>query len=140
MEGPRHVIERNTGSASTQTEVTPHGWRATARTLLAERLGFKSEVIEHLLAHKVSDSLGAAYNRTQFLDERTRMLQTWAADLVQTKPEEPAEGRGETKMKVQHPWRGRIRDDLGEILAGITACRDSSNRNGGRFSKCNCSN
>ena len=59
-------------------QVTAHGFRATARTLLAERLGFRAEVIEHQLAHAVPDSLGRAYNRSRFMEERRRMLQSWA--------------------------------------------------------------
>lgn len=59
-------------------EVTAHGFRATARTILAERLGVSVPVIEAQLAHSVRDALGTAYNRTQFLDERKAMLQTWA--------------------------------------------------------------
>jgi integrase len=62
----------------TQNELTAHGWRAVARTLLHEKLGFAPEVIEHQLAHKVPDNLGRAYNRTKFLDERKRMMQAWA--------------------------------------------------------------
>lgn len=61
-----------------QGEVTAHGWRATARTLLDEQLGFRPEVIEHQLAHTVRDPLGRAYNRTTYLDERRRMMQAWA--------------------------------------------------------------
>ncbi|MEK9803182.1 MAG: tyrosine-type recombinase/integrase, partial [Curvibacter sp.] len=57
---------------------TPHGFRATARTLLDERLGVRVEVIEAQLAHNVPDSLGRAYNRTTFVDERRRMMQQWA--------------------------------------------------------------
>jgi hypothetical protein len=49
-----------------------------ARTLLAERLGVDEAVIEAQLAHAVRDSLGRAYNRTTFLDQRRAMLQTWA--------------------------------------------------------------
>jgi integrase len=59
-------------------EVTGHGFRATARTMLAERLGAEAEVIEAQLAHSVKDSLGRAYNRTEFLQQRRKMLQTWA--------------------------------------------------------------
>jgi integrase len=59
-------------------EVTGHGFRATARTLLAERLGVDEAVIEAQLAHSVRDALGRAYNRTEFLEQRRRMLQTWA--------------------------------------------------------------
>jgi len=62
----------------TRTELTGHGWRATARTLLHERLGFAPDVIEHQLAHRVPDALGRAYNRTRFLDERREMMQRWA--------------------------------------------------------------
>lgn len=65
----------------TRTELTGHGWRAVARTLLHERLGFAAEVIEHQLAHAVPDALGRAYNRTKFIDERRRMMQTWADHL-----------------------------------------------------------
>lgn len=59
-------------------EMTGHGFRAMARTLLAERLNVDEAVIEAQLAHAVKDSLGRAYNRTEFLDQRRRMLQTWA--------------------------------------------------------------
>ncbi|MFT3960517.1 tyrosine-type recombinase/integrase [Propionivibrio sp.] len=70
---------------STQKEITPHGFRAMARTLLHEELGFAPEVIEHQLAHKVPDALGAAYNRTKFLKERRAMMQLWADYLDKLK-------------------------------------------------------
>jgi integrase len=69
----------------TRTEVTIHGFRATARTLLHEVLGFKPEVIEHQLAHSVKDSLGMAYNRTSFLLERHEMMAAWADYLDRLK-------------------------------------------------------
>ncbi len=47
----------------TKKEITSHGFRAVARMLLRERLGFPPDVIEHRLAHKVPDRLGNAYNR-----------------------------------------------------------------------------
>lgn len=62
----------------TKNELTGHGFRAVARTLLHERLGFPPDVIEHQLAHKVPDRLGKAYNRTRFLDQRREMMQAWA--------------------------------------------------------------
>jgi len=58
--------------------VTGHGFRATARTLLDEVLGFRPDIIEHQLAHAVKDPNGRAYNRTTHLDERVRMMQEWA--------------------------------------------------------------
>ena len=62
----------------TKTELTGHGWRAAARTLLHERLGYDPHVIEHQLAHAVPDALGTSYNRTKFLKERRAMMQRWA--------------------------------------------------------------
>lgn len=62
----------------TKREITGHGFRAMARTILHEELHFKPEVIEHQLAHKVPDALGAAYNRTRFIKERREMMQKWA--------------------------------------------------------------
>lgn len=59
-------------------EMTGHGFRAMARTLLAERLGVDEAAIEAQLAHGVRDSLGRAYNRTTFLEQRRQMMQTWA--------------------------------------------------------------
>jgi integrase len=69
----------------TRDEQTGHGFRATARTLLAEQLGFDDNVIEAQLAHRVKDSLGRAYNRTQYLEQRRVMLQTWADYLDKLK-------------------------------------------------------
>ena len=64
-------------------EMSGHGFRATARTIRVERLGIASEVVEAQLAHAVGDALGRAYNRTQFLDQRRDMMQTWADYLDQ---------------------------------------------------------
>ena len=59
-------------------EATPHGFRATARTLMVEQLGIRTDLIEHQLAHAVRDATGEAYNRTRFLPERREMMQVWA--------------------------------------------------------------
>jgi integrase len=69
----------------TKKEITGHGFRAMARTILAEELHQKPEVIEHQLAHKVPDTLGTAYNRTKFLKERREMMQLWADYLDKLK-------------------------------------------------------
>jgi len=69
----------------TKTEITGHGFRAMARTILHEELHVKPEVIEHQLAHKVPDALGTAYNRTRFLKERRAMMQLWADYLDKLK-------------------------------------------------------
>lgn len=62
----------------TKTEITGHGFRAMARTILHEELSFDPHIIEHQLAHKVPDVLGAAYNRTKFIKQRKEMMQAWA--------------------------------------------------------------
>ena len=61
-----------------KTEMTVHGFRAIARTVLDEVLGFRPDYIEHQLAHAVRDPNGRAYNRTAHLKERHAMMQTWA--------------------------------------------------------------
>lgn len=58
--------------------MTMHGFRAMARTVLDEVLGFRPDYIEHQLAHAVRDPNGRAYNRTAHLAERRKMMQAWA--------------------------------------------------------------
>ncbi len=58
--------------------MTAHGFRAMARTILDEVLGFRPDFIEHQLAHAVRDANGRAYNRTSHLKERHKMMQSWA--------------------------------------------------------------
>ncbi|MDY0187585.1 MAG: integrase arm-type DNA-binding domain-containing protein [Syntrophus sp. (in: bacteria)] len=59
-------------------EMTGHGFRAMARTILDEVLQVRPDFIEHQLAHAVRDPNGRAYNRTAHLSERKKMMQTWA--------------------------------------------------------------
>lgn len=70
---------------NTQEEMTAHGFRAMARTILDEVLGFRPDFIEHQLAHAVRDPNGRAYNRTSHLAERRKMMQQWADYLDQIK-------------------------------------------------------
>lgn len=69
----------------TKTQITGHGFRAMARTILHERLNIDPYIIEHQLAHAVPDNLGGAYNRTKFLDQRKVMMQQWADYLYELK-------------------------------------------------------
>ena len=62
----------------TKTEQSIHGFRASARTLIEEELSVPYTIIEMQLSHSVRDTHGRAYNRTQFLIERTKMMQSWA--------------------------------------------------------------
>ena len=69
----------------TQTEITGHGFRAMARTMLHERLDMDPHYIEHQLSHAVPDALGTAYNRTKFISQRVEMMQIWADYLDELK-------------------------------------------------------
>lgn len=81
---PLRCMSENTVNASLRrmgfdkTEITGHGFRAIARTMLHEILQFTPDAIEAQLAHAVPDRLGRAYNRTTHLAERKKMMQQWA--------------------------------------------------------------
>ncbi len=63
----------------TNAEMTAHGFRATARTLMIERLpGISADVIEAQLAHGKSGPLGSAYDRAEFMEQRRKMMVEWA--------------------------------------------------------------
>ena len=62
----------------TKDEMSGHGFRAMARTVLDETLHIRPDYIEHQLAHAVRDPNGRAYNRTSHLAERKAMMQQWA--------------------------------------------------------------
>jgi integrase len=66
-------------------EMTGHGFRAMARTVLDEILGFRPDFIEHQLAHEVRDPNGRAYNRTAYLPQRREMMQAWSDYLDKLK-------------------------------------------------------
>ncbi|MCY4048919.1 MAG: integrase arm-type DNA-binding domain-containing protein [Hyphomicrobiales bacterium] len=70
------VAIRSMGYAKDQ--MTGHGFRAMAKTLLEEELEFNTKWIEMQLAHTVKDAHGRAYNRAKYLKQRTRMMQAWA--------------------------------------------------------------
>lgn len=59
-------------------KATGHGFRALAMTAIKEKLGYRHEVVDRQLAHAHRNSVDAAYDRAQFLDEREIMMQDWA--------------------------------------------------------------
>ncbi len=67
-----------------KSELTGHGFRAMASTLLHEQ-GWKSDVIERQLAHKERNAVKAAYNHAEHLPERRKMMQQWADYLDKLK-------------------------------------------------------
>lgn len=78
----------------TQEQITGHGFRATARTLVRELLGWDREVIERHLAHVSDEELGGSYDRATHLEQRRQMVQMWADlldDLAAGKAVHPAQ-------------------------------------------------
>jgi integrase len=65
-------------------EITPHGFRAMASTILNEN-GFMPDVIERQLAHVEKNKVRAAYNHAEYLDQRREMLQWWGNWLLELK-------------------------------------------------------
>lgn len=86
-------------------EVTGHGFRAIARAMLHERLGFSPDVSEAQVAHSVRDSLGRAYNRREFVEQRREMLQARADCLDQLRLGEVVARR--SKVKEAGPEHGQ---------------------------------
>lgn len=86
-ESTRYMSDNTVNSAlrtlgyDTKEQITGHGFRATARTLIRELLGWDREVIERHLAHVSDEELGGSYDRTTHFEQRRRMIQAWA-DLL----------------------------------------------------------
>ena len=62
-------------------KMTGHGFRALAMSSIKEQLNYRHEVIDRQLAHAQRDKTIAAYDRAEFINERTKMMQEWA-DLI----------------------------------------------------------
>lgn len=81
IRNPRKPMSENTLTFAIRKrlgfDATAHGFRATASTILNET-GFRSDVIERQLAHGERNKVRAAYNRSQYLQERREMMQWWA--------------------------------------------------------------
>lgn len=80
---PRDPMSNNTilfaiGRMGYKGRMTGHGFRALAMSAIKERLGYRHEVVDRQLAHVPGNKVDRAYDRAQFLDERTRMMQEWA--------------------------------------------------------------
>lgn len=74
------------GLGYSSDQMTAHGFRAMARTIIAENIAsIDPEVIEAQLAHGKSGPLGAAYDRAEFMEKRRKLMQTWADYLDQIK-------------------------------------------------------
>ena len=97
-------------------QMTGHGFRAMARTILDEVLGIRPDIIEHQLAHRVKDPLSRAYNRTKHLPERRLMMQSWADYLERIE----SSTTGRDSMPPPSPTTasgGSSGADLGDLAA-----------------------
>jgi len=72
------ILAAMRGMGISKDEMCGHGFRAMARTMLDEVLGYRPDLIEQQLAHQVRGPNGRAYNRTKHLAERRGMMQDWA--------------------------------------------------------------
>jgi len=79
-------------------DMTPHGFRAMARTIMVEHLNVHPDVIEAQLAHGKSGPLGAAYDRAEFVTQRRAMMNEWA-DYLDALRDRQAQGREEKRQK-----------------------------------------
>jgi integrase len=83
MRSEARVMSENTINAAlrrlgySKTEMTGHGFRTTASTILHEQ-GWPSDVVERQLAHVERNKVKGAYNRAEYLPERRRMMQSWS--------------------------------------------------------------
>jgi integrase len=91
---PRTPMSNNTvlfaiGRMGYKGRMTGHGFRALAMSAIKERLGYRHEVVDRQLAHLPGNKVDQAYDRAQFIEERTRMMQEWAdyLDAVAVKGE-----------------------------------------------------
>jgi len=94
-------------------EQTAHGLRATARTVLEERIGIPVEWIEHQLGHTIKDVNGTAYNRTTNIDPRTVMMQIWSDYLDELRTGEYVE---QNANKTRLYWQAKLKMSMIESL------------------------
>ena len=84
----------------TSEEMTAHGFRSVASTLLNEQ-GWNVDAIERQLAHGEKNSVRAAYNHARYLPERCTMMQSWADFIDQLRAAAPA-----SPGAAAHAWTG----------------------------------
>lgn len=83
IRSPKRPMSENTVLAAlrrlgySKAEMTGHGFRSMAATLLNEQ-GWNRDAIERQLAHAERNNVRAAYNYAEYLPERRKMMQHWA--------------------------------------------------------------
>jgi integrase len=117
LRGPLRPLSENTINAAlrclgyTSEEMTGHGFRAMASTLLNEQ-GWHPDLIELRLAHAERNKVRAAYNRAERLAERRTMMQAWSdyldglkagANTISTDNKDVTRRRGENRIWLKDP-------------------------------------
>ena len=83
LRGDSRPISNNTlraalrGMGFSNDDHTPHGYRHTISTML-NNMGYRERIIEAQLSHALKSQVEAAYNRSSYIEERTKMMQEWA--------------------------------------------------------------
>ena len=113
----------------TKEQITGHGFRATARTLIREYLGWDKDVIERHLAHVSDEELGGSYDRATFLAQRREMVQAWADLLDDLAANKNVEMRLEVVSPVRRPEPSlaRVASTPNAYLAGTLVQTAPSN-------------
>lgn len=109
-------------------EMTGHGFRAMARTVLDEVLHVRPDYIEHQLAHSVRDPNGRAYNRTAHLAERIKMMQMWADYLDGLKSGVNIHGTNIDSSTPEPRREGTASISLADMAAGPWLARDTQSK------------
>lgn len=127
-EKTRYMSDNTVNSAlrtlgyDTKEQITGHGFRATARTLIRELLGWDREVIERHLAHVSDEEMGGSYDRTTHFEQRRRMIQVWADlldDLEAGKPVLPVRDLRQFDSVPQQQMAGLVPIACTETGAGF---------------------
>ena len=94
-----------------RVEMTGHGFRAIARTLLVEKLKAQDTWVEQQLAHEVKDLNGRAYNRTTFIDDREKMMQIWSDYIDRLKVPGSIENSGRVSLDLIRRMKAEVAVD-----------------------------
>ena len=89
----------------TKTQHCAHGFRSTASTILNEEMHFNKDLIEAQLAHGDEDKVRGAYNRAEWLDLRSKMMQHWADKLDELRDAALAIADRRDHQKTDQPER-----------------------------------
>lgn len=93
----------------TKEEITGHGFRATARTMIREHLGWDPDVIERHLAHTSDEELGSSYDRAAFITQRKTMVQQWADFLDELEAGKLPKPDNKVLQFIRHQPRSELR-------------------------------